>query len=370
MTGVAAPPTGTDGADREAASRVPSCPTSLRPEQNTCASVACSAQVKELPTLTARQGNMAGGVEEGEGVKLGVPGIVPETVGEEEEVGVTERLGVALGVYVAEGVTDCEGVRVLDNVAVKVVEGEEPALGVPVPLPELLGVAEGVRLSVGDTDGVALPERVMVGVMLLEGEVLLVSVGDREAVGEADGVTDGVLEGLLPAEGVPVFVPTGSGLCVAVKLSDALDEGLASMVAEDESLAPTGEVEGVEPSVAVALGVAVLLGVREGDAVGEGEAEGGASAYTLCASANTTELGASMGAPIMGRAAGVVKFHSSPPLALIARMEPPAVPSTLSPAACAAVTPATGEPAVLTTHTTSPVVRLSAKALLPHSAST
>ena len=87
MTGAAAPPTGTEGADREAASSVPSCPTSLRPEQNTCASVACSAQVKELPTLTARQGNIAAGEEEGGGVTLGVLVKVGEPVRLEVTVG-------------------------------------------------------------------------------------------------------------------------------------------------------------------------------------------------------------------------------------------------------------------------------------------
>ena len=282
-------------------------------------------------------------------------------------VGVVDRLLVAEGVGVFEVVGD----RVAVTVAVNVLEGEEPELGVPVPLRVLLGVMEGVRLSVGDTEGVALPERVTVGVTLALRVPLLVRVGDRE----------GVPVGLLPADGVPE--PAPGGLWLPVTLPVALDKGLASMVGEDELLAPADKAEPVvalgvrvgepprEPdSLGVAVALAVPLGDREGDTVGEGVAEGGASAYTFSSSANTTAPGASISAPTMGRAAGVVKFHSSPPLALMARMEPPAVPSTLSPAACAAVTPDTGEPALPTAHTTSPVVRLSAKARLPHSANT
>ena len=191
-----------------------------------------------------------------------------------------------------------------------------------------------------------------------------VSEGVFDGVGEL--VRERVLEGL--SEGV-------MGVNVGVLVSELPKEGVLVPVAVSEVVLLVdlvGVTEGVGGAEGVSLpvgeGVAEGEGVKEGDAVAV--AEGGASAYTYSASANTTEFGASMGAPIMGRAAAVVKFHSSPPLALIARMEPPAVPSTLSPAACAAVTPATGEPAVRTAHTTSPVVRLSAKALLPQSAST
>ena len=123
----------------------------------------------------------------------------------------------------------------------------------------------------------------------------------------------------------------------------------------------TGGRGGMGPSIGVELarrGVGTIVFAQRRDA-------GAAVAAAEAAGARAVSM-----ALDVGSAAGVVKFHSSPPLALIARMEPPAVPSTLSPAACAAVTPAMGEPAVLTTHTTSPVVRLSAKALLPHSAST
>jgi hypothetical protein len=301
-----------------------------------------------------------------EPVTLGVtvPLSVVEAVADTDGVyvGVVDRLLVAEGVGVFEVVGD----RVTVTVAVNVLEGEEPELGVPVPLRVLLGVREGVRLSVGDMEGVALRERVTVGVTLAVRLLLLVRVGDRE----------GVPVGLLPADGVPE--PAPGGLWLPVALPVTFDKALAPMVGEDELLAPAGDTEPValgvtdpepprEPDL---LCVAVPLGVREGDTVGEGVAEGGASAYTFSASANTTAPGASMGAPTMGRAAGVVKFHSSPPLALMARMEPPAVPSTLSPAACAAVTPDTGEPALPTAHTTSPVVRLSAKARLPHRANT
>ena len=48
------------------------------------------------------------------------------------------------------------------------------------------------------------------------------------------------------------------------------------------------------------------VGERLGETVGEGDAEKGARAYSLPLSENTTVLPASMGAPVMGCAAGVV----------------------------------------------------------------
>lgn len=104
-------------------------------------------------------------------------------------------------------------------------------------------------------------------------------------VTEGEGVADGVDGGEGVAEGVPATEPEGEGVVVGVLL------GVDGPLAPDDK-----ELEGV------IVGDAVLLEV----AVGEGEAEGGASAYSVVLSANTTVLPASMGELVMGCAVGVV----------------------------------------------------------------
>jgi len=97
--------------------------------------------------------------------------------------------------------------------------------------------------------------------------------------------TTGVTEGDGVPEGVLAPEPEGEGVGVAVTLG--VDGGLAP---DDKEL--VGDVVGD--------------GEVLGETVAEGDAEGATSAYSLPLSENTTVLPASMGAPVMGCAAGVV----------------------------------------------------------------
>ena len=115
---------------------------------------------------------------------------------------------------------DSVGVPEGDTVAVNVLEGEEPELGVPVPLPELLGVAEGVALVVCVRD----PLRLLVAVA--------VRVPLEERVPEAEAVNVGEVLGLEPGEGVSVPVPELLGVPVGLREGDGVGEGVAEGVRE------------------------------------------------------------------------------------------------------------------------------------------
>jgi hypothetical protein len=82
--------------------------------------------------------------------------------------------------------------------------------------------------------------------------------------------------------------------------------GVLAGVPENEAGAP--ENEGVSDGVKLGErdGEALCVAVGEGEVLGEGVAEGGASAYSVALSENTTVLPASMGEPVMGCAVGVV----------------------------------------------------------------
>lgn len=95
----------------------------------------------------------------------------------------------------------------------------------------------------------------------------------------------GVTEGEGEVEGVLAPEPVTDIVCDGVTLG------------VEEPLPPTELDE---------LGVSVDDGERLGETVAEGDAEGGASAYSLLLSENTTVLPASMGEPVMGCAEGVV----------------------------------------------------------------
>jgi hypothetical protein len=265
VTGEAAPPTGTAGAGSDTVSSVPNCPRSLRPAQNTCASVAWRAHVKDVPTDTARQGKrLAGvvegvGVKEGEGVNVGVPDL--ETV----RLGVALREGVPAGVPVADGVRVALGVTEPVGVLVYVEDSDEPPDAVCVPVPLLLGDLEGLRLLVRVPVHVPLLERVEEGVKLLE--AVLDSVPLMDGVPEQDIVPDGVPVGDAPPERVAVgdAVEDGVPEIVSLRLWVPVCEEVPLLVGDLELEPPEGLLDGVpnceEPPERLLDGVPLIEGV-------------------------------------------------------------------------------------------------------------
>jgi hypothetical protein len=97
------------------------------------------------------------------------------------------------------------------------------------------------------------------------------------------------------AHGAVASTPPRGATATAVRDGVGVLVGVLAGVPENEGV-PDGVKLGEAPCVAVGVG----------EVLGEGVAEGGASAYSVALSENTTVLPASMGEPVMGCAVGVV----------------------------------------------------------------
>ena len=121
----------------------------------------------------------------------------------------------------------------------------------------------------------------------------VVSVGAAEVTpvcrAFAKRIAHGAVASTPPRGATATAVRDGVGVLVGVLAGVPENEGVPDGV-------KLGERDGEAPCVAVG----------EGEVLGEGVAEGGASAYSVALSENTTVLPASMGEPVMGCAVGVV----------------------------------------------------------------
>lgn len=143
----------------------------------------------------------------------------------------------------------------------------------------------------------------------------------------AKRMAQGALASPPPRADTTTGVTEGEGVGEGVPSTDLVGEGVVvgDVLGVDGPLAPDDmEREGVTVGDAVA--------------VDEVETPGGASAYSVVLSENTTVFPASMGELVMGCAVGVVKFHRRKPEEFSARIEPPEVPTTVNPEKCAGVT--------------------------------
>ena len=101
------------------------------------------------------------------------------------------------------------------------------------------------------------------------------------------------------AHGAVASTPPRGATAMAVRDGVGVLVGVLAGVPENEGV-PDGVKLGVRE------GVAPRVAEEEGVMLGEGVAEGGASAYSVVLSENTTVLPASMGELVMGCAVGVV----------------------------------------------------------------
>jgi hypothetical protein len=182
--------------------------------------------------------------------------------------------------------------------ALSEVEGESDrvgeAVGVPVALLVGVPVPEPVFVPVRLGDGVGVPESLAEPELLavLEGDAprVALGVGEKDTVGDAERVVEGVHEAVLVAEAVGEGVPVPVGVGAAVALPESDTEGVpeADAPALREAVGDTltvllplrvvdGEAAAVPVPLPLGVPVPLVLGVGVPEA-GEGVAEGVAGA--------------------------------------------------------------------------------------------
>ena len=185
-----------------------------------------------------------------------------------EGVGVPEL--VALPVFELVGVPDGEfdGVGELEIDDVVVAVGENEGDGVPLALPPVLSVGEGVAVLVVERLVVEVLESLPLGVCEEVSEAVPLTVPDLELVGVALAVIDAVglaemltvdvIEGV--TEEVAVLLADPPALNVVVGLELTVDDKLVEL---DALCVVVGDCDGVDAAVPVPVLVIELVGVWE-----------------------------------------------------------------------------------------------------------